>query len=345
MKRFSSRASGLLLLLALLILTASQSLAATKSVDVLRRDGDVTITPQGDMRFVETWQVQFIGGSFTFAYRGIEQGRFDSISDWGVSEGGRAYVQSSSGAANTYELYTENNQEFIKWHFSPTSNQTRTFTVQYTVHGGVRIYPGGDQFDWNFIESDRQYSIRASTVTLHLPANFAEQLNQLKATTYRNGAENSSAARVADGQTIIFSGANFDSGDQWELRAQFPHSAISAAAPAWQVAEDQRAQMQPVFSFVALAFSLIALVGGLLGLYLLWFTRGRDQAQGVVAEFYTSPPDDAPPGVAGTLVDESADMQDIIATIVDLARRGVIRMTERDQPGFFGHRHVARFYL
>ena len=45
---------------------------------------------------------------------------------------------------------------------------------------------------------------------------------------------------------------------------------------------------------------------------------------------------DLPAGVAGTLLDEKADMKDIIASIVDLARRGVMTMTETQEPGFLG---------
>ncbi|MFQ5342754.1 MAG: DUF2207 domain-containing protein, partial [Anaerolineae bacterium] len=62
----------------------------------------------------------------------------------------------------------------------------------------------------------------------------------------------------------------------------------------------------------------------------------RDAPVPMVAEYLPQPPGDLPPGVVGTLLDETADMQDIIATIVDLARRGVISMQEIEKPGFLG---------
>jgi uncharacterized membrane protein len=55
-----------------------------------------------------------------------------------------------------------------------------------------------------------------------------------------------------------------------------------------------------------------------------------------VADYLPEPPDDSPPGVAGTLVDEKADLQDVVATLIDLARRGYLTMTEEGERGFAG---------
>lgn len=334
MKQFTVRLLTILALaIALLAMAPRVGLAQSKSVVVPSRDADVTIQTNGDMVFDETWNVRFIGGSFSFAFRCIEQGRFDSISDWGVTQNGINFSQ-GSGRAGTYQLYTENGQSCIKWYFAPTSNAQRTFTLHYTVQGGLRIYQDGDQFYWNFIESDRGYTIDSATVTLHLPGNFTP--DQIRATTAENFGERPSGARVVDGSTVVFSGTDFTAGDVWTLRAQFPHGIVNAPTPSWQAAEDQRAQTEPIVNFLALALSGLALIGGGLGLYVLWYTQGRDRPAGVVAEFYPTPPTDDPPGVAGVLLDERADMQDIVATIVDLARRGILRMTEKTQPGFLG---------
>lgn len=336
MKRIFSIIAGLVFLTLLFASLPALGLAQGKSVVVERRDGDVTILPNGDMNFVETWQVRFEGGPFHYAFRGIARSRNDGITNWAVSENGIQYRESGSENAGTFETYddTEKNEQVVKWFFNSATDTTKTFEIRYTVHDGVRIYPGGDQFYWKFIESDRQYPILASTVTLHLPGNFPT--NQIKATTYRDGAEQAGTARVVDGSTVVFDGKNFTEGTEWELRAQFPHGAISAGPAAWQTAEDQRAQTEPIYNFGSLFGSLLILIAGISGLYLLWYTRGRDRPAGVVAEFYTEPPEDIPPGVAGTLIDEHADLPDIVATIVDLARRGIIKMKEQKSEGFLG---------
>lgn len=308
--------------------------AQSKSVVVESRNGDITIQPNGDMVFDEDWAVQFIGGSFTYAFRCIERGRFDDIRNWAVSQDGIEFSQSSSGRAGTFELYSEDNQDCIKWYFAPTRNATRNFNLRYTVQGGLRIYPAGDQFFWNFIESDRQYPINSSRVTLRIPGNA--EAAQIIAAAGENLAGQEGAAQVIDGNTVVFTGSNFTPGDLWTLRAQFPHGIVNAEPAAWQRASDQRDAIVPFVNFGAFALALFALIGGGLALYVLWYTQGRDKPTGLIAEFYPTPPTNDPPGVAGLLLDERADMQDIIATIIDLARRGVLHMIEKSEPGFMG---------
>ena len=48
------------------------------------------------------------------------------------------------------------------------------------------------------------------------------------------------------------------------------------------------------------------------------------------------PADSLTPAEAGTLIDESADMRDITATVVDLAVRGFLRIEETEEKAFLG---------
>ncbi len=311
--------------------------AQSRSVTVTRRDIDITLQKNGDAKFVETWQVQFSGTPpFTFAFRGVQLKNVVSVDGFQVSEGGRAYQESSSEAANTFRVYQEKGQQFAKWFFPPTTNQSRTFTIQYTMHGVIRIYDGGDQFWGVAIEGDRGYSIGNSTITVHLPGDFPG--NEIKAAiTLGSGDVN-----VRDGQTVIFSTRNLGGSEVVEIRVQFPHGIVTAAPPPWQaaadaeaVAREQREQFKGIFNLIFLFIGFVMLLIGPVLLYLLWYMKGRDAPAHVVAAS-NAPPSDMPPGLAGTLIDEHAEMKDIIATIIDLARRGAIKMTEKQEPGFLG---------
>ncbi|CAA9585101.1 MAG: hypothetical protein AVDCRST_MAG18-3716 [uncultured Thermomicrobiales bacterium] len=72
---------------------------------------------------------------------------------------------------------------------------------------------------------------------------------------------------------------------------------------------------------------LAILVGGGVGLLLLWYVRGRDRPHGLVAEYLREPPGDLHPGLIGTLLDEHANSHDIVATLINLGHRGVLRIT------------------
>lgn len=146
------------------ILMPSPVLAQSSSVTLNRRDIDITIQKNGDVRFNETWEVKFVGGPFTFGFRGIALNRLDSIDGFQVAEGNQSYQQNTNQAPNTFTTYIEKGQQFVKWFFPPSTNQTRIFNLQYTIHGGLRIYDGGDQMWWKVIESDRDYTIEKSTI-------------------------------------------------------------------------------------------------------------------------------------------------------------------------------------
>jgi Predicted membrane protein (DUF2207) len=88
---------------------------------------------------------------------------------------------------------------------------------------------------------------------------------------------------------------------------------------------------------------------GLLGAAALWLLRGRDAAKTSDGESgparpvldgadgpQFAAPDGIRPGQVGTVVDESADLVDITATLLDLAVRNYLTITEMPREGQFG---------
>jgi uncharacterized membrane protein len=70
-------------------------------------------------------------------------------------------------------------------------------------------------------------------------------------------------------------------------------------------------------------------------MYWLWHTRGRDPHLRPISTRY-DPPEGLTPAEVGTLIDNSADMRDITATIVDLAVRGYLRIEEQKKEQMLG---------
>ena len=294
-----------------------------KTVVVKQRDADITILPNGDTQFVETWVVDFQRGNFTFAFREFPINKVRDIVDMRVTENDEERRVSVDRADNKIK---------ITWYFPETNRGTNffsevhTFTLRYTVQGAMRIYPNGDQLWWKFVEKERGYPIQAAHITLHLPATFSAE--QLKTTTYVNGGE-TGGGRVVDGQTVEFFGGPFPAQTEWEIRAQFPH-VINAQPEEWQTWDDRVEQIATQNNFYSILLGVIILFGGPLLLLVLWYLFGRDKPTTFRAEFLNAPPDETPPGVVGTLLDERADLQDIVATVADLAQRGYLRIRERD---------------
>ncbi|MCX6043172.1 MAG: DUF2207 domain-containing protein [Caldilinea sp.] len=96
-----------------------------------------------------------------------------------------------------------------------------------------------------------------------------------------------------------------------------------------------RERWGPVATVALGVLGVALLLGGPVLVYLMWYRFGRDKPVERVADYLPEPPDELAPGLAGLLLDDSADMQDVIATLVDLARRKVLSITEVHEAGFF----------
>ena len=323
----------LLLLIVLLACVAQAGFARTARADDKTYHWDyiyvdIAVRPNGDMEIVETQRYVFTRGSFSFAYREIPLDRVESIDDVWVEEDGQRY-----GPGQLKTQYLRDDLR-ITWYYPQTRNAARTFRIHYVVHGGLRIYDGGDQLWWKAIFKDRDFAVNSARVTVRLPASVAS--SDLKIATYGAPAE----YEIVDLQTVRFAAGRIKAGQELEVRVQFPHGLVSARAPSWQAAFDrQRAydeNVRPTVTLLAAVFSAFIFLAGALGIVLWWYVRGRDRSPGLVAEYLSEPPSELPPGLAGVLVDEKADMRDIIATLVDLARRGIIQMTEVPVGGILG---------
>ncbi|MBU0705562.1 MAG: DUF2207 domain-containing protein [Chloroflexi bacterium] len=322
----------LLGLIATLFLTGAAR-AQSKSFYWERFDANIHVLPNGDFIVEEIQEIVFTSGDFHFGYRNIPMGRLEHITDVEVWEGGRQYER-GSGGEYTFETYTDEGDFIVKWYFPYTSDSSHTFILRYTVQGGLRYYEEGDQLFWKAVYPDRDFSVHDSTVTVYLPQG---------AVAGEVVAYDTEAVITGQGSnTVTFTAQEtLEPGQELEVYIKFPHGIVQGAAPGWQAAYDRQAEWESSDAKAWLDLGLgfvgaLLVLGGPLSLLMLWYLRGRDPKIVLPAAYLPEPPTDDPPGVAGTLVDEKADMQDIIATLVDLARRGYLAIEEEHKSGFFG---------
>ncbi|MCB0179546.1 MAG: DUF2207 domain-containing protein [Anaerolineae bacterium] len=319
---------GLLLTLLLLLGTLTSVLAQDKTLFWQRYDVDIDVQTNGDMLIEETQQIDFTSGSFHFGFAAIPLDRVERITDIQVSEvingSERPYTPNSSSEYGFTTTRNEGNLE-ITWYFPPTQNSEHTYILRYRVIGGLRIYEGGDQVWWKAIPADHNFPIESATVTVMPPQTFPK--SDLVVNSY--GAPLSGDPAYTDRGAVVFNAQNIPAGQELEVRVQFPHGVVQAEPPSWQAADDQVRTWGPVIGVGSGVLGLMLLIGGPMAVYLLWRSRGRDDAIAAVPEYLSEPPSDLPAGIVGTLIDEHADVKDIIASILDLAERGALRMEEQ----------------
>jgi hypothetical protein len=308
-----------------------------KSVSWQNYDADLTVQSDGSLNVTETQTINF-SGTFQSGYRVIPTDRSSGIDNIRVSEvvNGQAQPYApGQGRPGTYSVSDTSGGLRVDFNFQPTTNASRTFVISYIVRDAVAIYPDGDQLDWRAIYADRPGPVAASSVTVHLPS--AADPNQLKSAFYLykpsdpiGALPSAGSGTVVDGQTVHFDTGQLATGVGVETRVQFPPSLVTASPPAWQAAADRAVWVQqslaPILNFVALLLGVGLLAGGGVVLFSLWYTRGRDPQVGAVPAVLDSPPSDLPAPLAGTLVDEVADVQDAVATLVDLGERGFLQL-------------------
>ncbi len=328
--------SVLSLLLLLMVIVPAGGAQGSRSVIWQRWDVDVTINRDGSFHVIETHVIQFIG-EFRFGYRAIPLARTEGITLTRVTENGRPLTRGSlSGMPGTYVSSTnEDNELEITYYFStPAINEIRTFTIEYDVQGAIRYYEDGDEFDWYAIAPERGWPVLSSTITVRLPEGAAPLLAQSIPDDLVVSVDED--AGVITWQTTRRLGPN----ESVEVGVKFEHGVLTGSAPAWQAGFDARNHyvqtVKPLVDLGVGALGVLLLILGPAGVYYLWSSRGRDPKIGPVPEYLSEPPSDLPPGVVGTLVDERADLQDIMATLVDLARRGYLIMEETQESGFLG---------
>lgn len=335
-------ALGLGLVLAVLSLSLVPTAAAqTKTLRWHRWDADIQINTDGTFDVQEVYEIEFIGGDFTFGYRNITIDQFENIRDIQVREGGVAYTENQSESPNTF-YWTKNSSEYvINWFYPATRDQTRTFTVEYTVEGGLIIgdndpETGGDRFFWKAVGGDHAFPIESSTVMVHLPQGATVNTGGSRAPA-SFGPSSRSQSIAGDQRSVTYIAQNIPANQWFEVGVNFTHGVVPDVKPSWQNAYEREQRQQEVANVVNLfigAGSVLLLIVGLFGVYLLYMLKGRDPDVGAVPEYLSEPPSDLPPGLVGTLVDEKADMQDIVATLVDLARKGAIDMKETEKSIF-----------
>ncbi len=338
----------LALVLLALALPAASAAAQGTSPYARRFEVTIRIEPAGSLLITETQEIVFPATRwFSAGFRELPLDRVERIADVQLEEPGQVYrhvggpadVVSSAGdqrpaqqeptAPRTFVTSVRDGRLRIDWRFPETRGQARTVTLRYRVYGGLRVYPTGDQLYWKAIYSDRPYPVETASVRVEFPAPVPR--SELRWAVYparlQVQVEQPDAASLLV-RTLHGLAAN----EGLELRVQFPHGFAQAQPPAWQAQADRQddydQRVRPLLNFgLGLLALVISLAGGL-AVLLAWYTRGRDPTIGQIPSELEEPPSDLLPGLVGTLIDQKADVQDAVATLLDLARRGVVRIGE-----------------
>lgn len=210
------------------------------------------------------------------------------------------------------------------------------YVITYTLSGAITYFSDHDELYWNVTGNDWEVPIEqvSASVTVPPDASGSATLQAAcytgatgsTATNCRSNVSGTSAAYLADGLRS-FEGLTIVAGFPKGLVAQLEATPYVAPKPSiWTILLAILGVIFGVFWYIALPPWIIW----------KWYRQGRDPkvaGSGVVTAAF-DPPKLADgqlltPAETGTLIDEQVHARDITAAIVDLARRGYMRIEER----------------
>lgn len=289
--------------------------------------------------------------AFTFGSRVIPLDRLNDITNVQVYEAGQLLNNSCSDTPGTVCLRNTDEGLSITYRFTePVFNARQSFRIEYTVTGALRSYDDGDQLWWKAIPEEHfGFPIESSTVVVNTPQDGIPREGIDPYVTYGAPTEIQlcgsvgscpqveSLPRLIDGEVdgvavVAQTTQPLDGNDWLEIRVQYPHNPQMTAA-GWQQAFDFWQGITPIANIISVLVSILVGLGGLLGVVALYYTKGRDPKTSVVPEYLSEPPSDLGPAVIGTLIDEKADLRDVMSTVIDLAHRGYVVIEENRNEG------------
>lgn len=318
---------------ALVVLTLPSALRAQQDTGWTITDfhADYVVHPDGSLGVIERIAVDFNGLERHGIYRTIPVVYKRQVSAEVPLSAGRVRfsldvreVTDAAGNALPYEISGIRNKEIRIGDPDRTVSGRQTYVIDYALSGGLGFFEEFDELYWQVTGTDWPVPIEHASATVLLPSDLALAFADSapwQARCYAGGPESTSdagcmAAYASPGAYRFETRAPLAPGEGLTLAAGWPKGLIPPP-PALQRAQDTLLKWGPLAIPLLVAALLIA----------LWRRQGKEPPIGSVAPQWR-PSEDLRPGTAGALADQRADMDDVIATILDLAVRGFVRIVE-----------------
>ena len=307
--------------LALLLWIGAAPAAAQRTLAIERFDAAITVNRDGTVDVAETITARF-EGSWNGIYRTIP---VEYHTPQGFNWTLRLDLVSATSEGRPLKVDRKRERHYVKYKIwvPGAENATRTVVLRYRARNGLRFFEDHDELYWNVTGDEWDVAIGAASARIVLPA---------AASGVRAIAFNGAYGATAQDARVTIEGVSVSVTMPQSLGF---HEGLTAVV-GWNkglVAEPTTTDR--VLTFLASNWPLLIPLVVLAIMYLIWRRVGRDPARLPIAVQYDAP-DTLTPAEAGTLMDESADMRDITATMVDLAVRGHVRIEERDEKAFLG---------
>ena len=252
----------------------------------------------------------------------------------------------------TYEDYTEGPDEVIKiGDADRTVSGAQRYVISYTVQGAMNRFADHDELFWNVDGGAWPVAKESVAANVTTPAGAWTELACYQGPT---GSREGCATSAVNNFLTFSSTRRLAEGEQMSIAVKLVKGAVDVPPPMLTAKAREFPQDAFDVNLLTVGVALLVAIAGIGAVAWNWWRHGRDRAyltryyeaptsapdepeplfkhEPVVVEF--GPPQHMKPAQLGLILDEQADPKDVTASIVDLAVRGYLTIT--DQPGFLG---------
>ncbi len=323
------------------VIVAPRATAASEQISSYR--SDITVNQDATVDITETIVYDF--GSPTEARHGIIR----TIPAVKTNTDGKRFkldytlksITDQSGRPYDYtDQSTSTQLEAKVGSASVTVSGEKTYVIRYQVAGAITYFSDHDEFYWNATGTEWTVPIAYSQVTVTLPSSV---ITNTGFSTCYTGVSGSSAQRCTIQTTgngaVITSEGPLASSEGLTAVVGFPIDKIAHVEPVpYTDFFDTTAGKIAIVIFILIGICWYIVLPG----YIIrnWFKHGRDpKVDGPVTAWFDPPKlaNGRPltPGETGTVIDETAGMPEVTATVIHLAQRGYLKIVEKVKKDFY----------
>jgi len=218
----------------------------------------------------------------------------------------------------------------------------KSYDVSYKVKGGLTYFSDHDELYWLVTGTEWTVPIQKASAVVIFPDTIDPKNIRLSCFTGTASSSLSDCyAQWIDEKAIITTSHVLAPGEGLTIVVGFPKN-ITAVLEPKPVNTWLTDFMTIVLCIILVLFAIFWYLILPIWIVVRWFQVGRDPKplMGVSSAWFDVPKTDKDhrpltPGETGTLIDETADMREVTATIVDLARRRYVKIVEKKKGDFY----------
>ena len=331
----------------LFFLISIVSFAANYRIEKL--DIEANLQKDGSMVVSEavTYDIDEING----VYFDIDAKGFGELEDLQVFEDDPNISSFKEVDTSNYEVSVSDELYRIKL-YSKNQNNIRTFKFVYKLPEAIKVYDDVAQFNRKMVGQEWQQGIKYITAKVIVPV--PTDYDNSNILVFGHGPLTGEVDKVEN--TVVYKLDDYYPGDFLEAHILMEPEIFSEYNKSKIVHKDMKQELldmeakladeanaerdkairkqemiNKVFEKPGLIFGVLSSIWGVLMFYIYGIYRRRNRVKNSVGKYLRELPDDSSPALVGSFMTDSISGNEILATIVDLIRRKILRLETSEE--------------